>query len=179
MRGGVRLADFDGRIGFPGQLRLVDLQIDRLEHLAVGGSLFAVFEEQDVPDDEFAFRNLAEFTVADHLDRRIVADLVQNVELLFGAEFVQEGQAGRQQHRDDDAGSFDQAAGRRRDQGGDDQNPDHRVVEFGEELFVPRFPFGGSQQVFAVQAAAVFHFGGGQAAVTDGGTTVFFTHEFP
>lgn len=27
LRGGVRLADFDGRIGFPGQLRLVDLQI--------------------------------------------------------------------------------------------------------------------------------------------------------
>ena len=128
-----------------GERRLVHVQLQGFEQLAVGWHLFACLQDDDVAHHDVAPWHLAYIVIAKHLHRRVVVNLVQALEGFLVAAFQEECHPGGQQQGDDDAHRLeeDRQTGsapfvlvnrdaHRQHEGGD-ENAEKRVVECSEE----------------------------------------------
>jgi hypothetical protein len=79
---------FVNRQRLAGHQRLVDHQIDALQQHRVSRDLVAALDMDQVADHQFIIRDLAEMPIASHLDRDIVAVLLEQLESLVRLVFA-------------------------------------------------------------------------------------------
>lgn len=92
-----------GALRLARERRLVDVEVEALKNLAVGGDLLARLKQHDVAHHHVFAGHLPHVAVAHHLDEGVVVCRVEALECLLVAPLKEEGYARGQYQRHDDA----------------------------------------------------------------------------
>ncbi len=119
--------------GLPGQQRLVDVQVARLEQDPVARGQVPGGEKHDVAGNDLRHRNALRRAVA-HDARAHLHRAAQPPRRLARAIFLHEVERHADDHERDDDAEAREFAGRRRDDARGEQDHHQRIAEAGEEL---------------------------------------------
>ena len=156
----------DGK-GFAGERRLVTLEGMDLREARVRRYAVAGLQQHDVAGDELPRRNARLRAVAQDPDRGR-QHLLQRVEGIVRAIFLDEAQHGAEQHDHRDDRRVDDLSKQRREDRRDEQDDDERVLELGEEQRNRRGALFLRQLVRAELPEAILRLLRGQAQIETG-----------
>ena len=149
------------------QARLVDLQVDSLHQLGVGGNLVAHLHEDDVAHHDLSSFHLRHTTIAPNLHPLVFVHGREHVEAPGGVALKIETHRCGDDHRQDDSEGlheipFDEGQQQR------DERCHKKYLDDGVVVFVQvKLPIGsaarGCQHILAVLAATGFHLSVAQA----------------
>ena len=138
---------FGNLLRFPGELGLVNVQVDRFQHSGIRGDLFTGLHKDYVADHQFLFRHKCKTAGTNGFDRRGIIDPVQNIELFPSPVFIQECDSRCKENRQQNADTLNHRTRKRGNQRSGDQNDNNRIPEFFCEQLPDGFSPGRFQKI--------------------------------